>query len=260
MTHRFVALGDSFTEGVGDNDPGSPNAVRGWADRTAEQLAHHEPDMAYANLAIRGRLLPQVLAEQLEPALAMQPDLVTLFAGANDLMRPKVDIDALAESYDQAVAELTAAGATVLLFTGGDRTNDRLLRQLRGRTAIYNEYVRLISARHHTLLVDMWAMPILRDRRLFAPDRIHLNSSGHTVVAAAVCDALNITHTIRLPELAPRGTPTHWQQGMANLRWAREHAVPWVGRRIRGRSSGDAITAKRPTPVPVVPTGIERTR
>src|SRR5688572_17824734 len=62
MFSRFVALGDSFTEGVGDDDLSSPNAVRGWADRVAEQLARARPGLAYANLAIRGRLLPQVLA------------------------------------------------------------------------------------------------------------------------------------------------------------------------------------------------------
>ena len=69
-----VALGDSFTEGVGDPDPQRPNGVRGWADRVAEVLAARTADFGYANLAIRGRKLPQVLAEQLEPALALRPD------------------------------------------------------------------------------------------------------------------------------------------------------------------------------------------
>lgn len=260
MVHRFVALGDSFTEGVGDNDPSFPNAVRGWADRTAEQLASQQPDLTYANLAIRGRLLPQVLEEQLAPALDMQPDLVTLFAGANDLMRPKVDIDTLAESYDEAVAALTATGATVLLFTGFDGVDDPLFRHLRGRTAIYNEHVRLIAARYGALLVDMWAMHVLRDRRLFAPDRIHLNAAGHTVIAAAVLEALGVEHAIRFTELAPHATLTLWQQRVQSLRWAREYAVPWIQRRIRGQSSGDSFTAKRPVPVPVVPAGTGQNR
>ena len=118
--HRYVALGDSFTEGVGDPDPTRPNGLRGWADRVAEVLADRSDDFGYANLAIRGRKLPQVLAEQLEPALALRPDLVTIYAGGNDILRPKVDIDGLIAQYDHAVGRLVAAGAHVVMFTGFD--------------------------------------------------------------------------------------------------------------------------------------------
>src|SRR5882724_10749965 len=99
MSKRLVSLGDSFTEGVGDDDPTYPNGVRGWADRAAAELAAADPGFLYANLAVRGKVLRQVLAEQLEPALALRPNLVTLYAGGNDLMRPSVDIDSLMESY-----------------------------------------------------------------------------------------------------------------------------------------------------------------
>ncbi|PXY22506.1 SGNH/GDSL hydrolase family protein [Prauserella muralis] len=251
MIHRFVALGDSFTEGVGDDDPACPNGVRGWADRAAEQLARHDPGLAYANLAIRGRLLPQVLAEQLDPALAMRADLVTLYAGGNDLMRPRADVDALAEAYDVAVGRLAGTGATVVLFTGVDGVEDPLFRRMRGRTAIYNEHVRLIAARHGTLLVDLWAMRELRDRRLWSADRIHLNSLGHTLVAARVLATLGVEHTITPPALGPRPVVTAAQRRAQNLHWAREHAMPWIGRRLRGESSGDTLTAKRPALSPV---------
>ncbi|PRX44988.1 lysophospholipase L1-like esterase [Prauserella shujinwangii] len=251
MVNRFVALGDSFTEGVGDDDPGSPNGVRGWADRTAEQLARQRPGLEYANLAVRGRLLADVIAEQAGPAIAMRPDLVTLYAGGNDLMRPKADLDALAESYDHTVARLAATGATVVLFTGVDGVEDPFFRRLRGRTAIYNEHVRLIAARHGALLVDMWAMRSLRDRRLWAADRIHLNAHGHTLIAAAVLDALGADHDVIPADLGPRAVLTSRERRAETWRWAREHAVPWVGRRLRGTSSGDAITPKRPALAPV---------
>lgn len=93
--HRYVALGDSFTEGVGDPDETRPNGLRGWADRVAEVLATQEPDFTYANLAVRGRKLLGVLDEQLEPALALSPDLVTMYAGANDILRPGARLDRL---------------------------------------------------------------------------------------------------------------------------------------------------------------------
>ncbi|WIX76250.1 SGNH/GDSL hydrolase family protein [Amycolatopsis carbonis] len=246
MTNRLVSLGDSFTEGVGDDDPAAPNGVRGWADRVAEVLGGREPDFRYANLAIRGKLLSQVLAEQVEPAIAMEPDLVTLYAGGNDLMRPKVDIDALTDSYELAVARLRGTGARVLLFTGVDGVEDALFRQMRGRVAIYNENVRGIAARHGTLLVDMWSMRQLRDRRLWAPDRLHLNSRGHLEIAIAVLGVLGIPHDLTSAELGPRPRLSARERRDENLRWSREHAWPWVQRRLRGESSGDTMSPKRP--------------
>ncbi|GHF33915.1 lysophospholipase L1-like esterase [Amycolatopsis bartoniae] len=251
MSKRLVALGDSFTEGVGDDDPARPNGVRGWADRVAEVLATREPDFRYANLAIRGRLLGQVLSEQLEPALAMEPDLVTLYAGGNDLMRPKVDIDALADEYDKAVARLAETGATVVLFTGVDGVEDPLFRRMRGRTAIYNEHARVIAARHGARVVDMWAMRQLRDRRMWSADRLHLNALGHTEVAISVLDVLGVPHELTRNVLGPRPSVDRRRQRAEDLRWAREHALPWVGRRLRGESSGDALNPKRPVLAPV---------
>jgi lysophospholipase L1-like esterase len=258
MSKRLVTLGDSFTEGVGDDDPAAPNGVRGWADRVAEQLAAREPEFRYANLAIRGKLLPQILGEQLEPALAMDPDLVTLYAGGNDLMRPKVDIDGLMTEYEAAVAKIRATGARLVLFTGVDGVEDALFRRMRGRVAIYNEFVRAIAARHDALLVDMWAMRQLRDRRLWAPDRLHLNAYGHTEVAIAVLAALGVEHPLAAAELGPREVLSPAARRGQNLQWAREHALPWVRRRLRGESSGDTLTAKRPVLAPVESAPIPR--
>ena len=251
MSKRLVTLGDSFTEGVGDDDPAAPNGVRGWADRVAEQLAAREPDFRYANLAIRGKLLPQVLAEQLEPALAMEPDLVSLYAGGNDLMRPKVDIDAMLVDYETAVARIRATGARLILFTGVDGVEDPLFRTIRGRVAIYNELVRGIAARHDALVVDLWSMRQLCDRRFWAPDRLHLNALGHTEVAIEVLRVLGVEHPLVNAEPAPRVVLSPAVRRSQNLQWAREHALPWVRRRVKGESSGDTMAAKRPALAPV---------
>jgi lysophospholipase L1-like esterase len=247
MSKRLVALGDSFTEGVGDDDAGRPNGLRGWADRVAEQLAARDEDFRYANLAVRGKLLGQVLAEQLEPALDLRPDLVTLYAGGNDLMRPAVDIDALMEDYDKAVARLTESGATVVLFTGVDGVEDALFRKMRGRVAIYNEHARVIAARRGARIVDMWAMRQLRDRRLWAPDRLHLNALGHKEVAIEVLEALGVDHTLAPAQLDPKAILDPRMRRAENLKWSREYALPWVRRRLRGESSGDHIKPKHPT-------------
>ncbi|NKX49143.1 SGNH/GDSL hydrolase family protein, partial [Arthrobacter deserti] len=137
--NRFVALGDSFTEGIGDPDPRSPGGHRGWADRVAEELARDHVDFAYANLAVRGKLLRQIVDEQVGPALQLQPDLISICAGGNDVIRPGADPDALAETFDTAIAKLRSSGATVVLFTVPDIGNTPLLSTVRGRAAIYNE-------------------------------------------------------------------------------------------------------------------------
>ena len=228
-----------------------PNGVRGWADRVAEQLSARDPEFRYANLAVRGRLLGQVLAEQLEPALTLGGDLFTLYAGGNDLLRPKVDIDALADEYEHAVARLAATGATVVLFTGVDGVEDPLFRKLRGRTAIFNEHTRVIAARHGALVVDMWAMRQLRDRRMWSADRLHLNSLGHAEVAISVLDVLGVPHGLSPADLGPRPAVSPRERRAENLQWGREHALPWIGRRLRGESSGDSVAPKRPVLAPV---------
>ena len=140
---RYVAIGDSFTEGVGDPDPARPNGLRGWADRVAEVLADRAgPEFGYANLAIRGRKLHAIIAEQLDAAIALEPDLVTVYAGANDILRPRVDLDALAADYDRALGRLAATGARLLVWTAFDPGGSAIYRPVRGRFALYNELVR----------------------------------------------------------------------------------------------------------------------
>src|SRR5688572_26677286 len=117
---RYVALGDSFTEGIGDPEPRSVGGHRGWADRVAEVLSSQTDDFAYANLAIRGRLLQQILDEQIEPALELKPDLVTISAGGNDIIRPGTDPDDVAARFETGIARLRRDGATVVMFNGPD--------------------------------------------------------------------------------------------------------------------------------------------
>ena len=247
--HKYVALGDSFTEGVGDVDPALPNEVRGWADRVAEVLGTTTDDFGYANLAIRGRKLEPILAEQLEPALAMQPDLVTIYAGANDILRPKVDIEALAASYDKAIGELADAGAHVVMFTSFDPGHSRTHKPFRGRWALYTEHVREIADRHGADIVDFWRMRELQDPSFWAEDRLHLNNRGHQHMAIAVLDRLGIPHEL---EDLPVGAPPRIDL-RTNAQWARTHALPWIHRRLTGRSSGDALSPRRPTLAPIQP-------
>lgn len=247
--HRYVALGDSFTEGVGDHDATRPNAVRGWADRVAEVLAHD--DFTYANLAIRGRKLLPILAEQIEPTIAMQPDLVTIYAGANDVLRPRVDIDGLIEAYDTAIGRLADTGARVVMFTAYDPGGSAVFGALRGRFAIYNALVRQVAERHGATLVDFWRLRDYRDDRLWDADRMHMSAAGHQRMAIAVLDVLGVAHDLAPLPLDERPVLSASDRRAANLEWARTHAAPWVKRRLTGTSSGDLVGARWPDLGPV---------
>jgi lysophospholipase L1-like esterase len=246
---RYVALGDSFTEGVGDWDPASPNGVRGWADRVAEQLILADASWGYANLAIRGKKMRQILDEQVDAALALEPTLVTLYAGANDILRPRIDIDRLMSHYDDGIGRLRDAGADVVLFTGFDTAGSAVFGKTRGRTAVYNEWVREIADRREATIVDYWRLREFQDWRYWDVDRMHMSTAGHTLMAARVLEAMKASHAIDLPELDARPALRRMEQLRADAQWAREYVTPWVGRRLRGVSSGDALTAKYPAPV-----------
>jgi lysophospholipase L1-like esterase len=245
--HRYVALGDSFTEGVGDPDPERPNGLRGWADRVAEALAGQTADFRYANLAIRGRKLRAILDEQLDPALALGPDLITIYAGANDILRPRVDLDALVERYDDALGRLAGTGARLLVFTAFDPGGSAIYRPLRGRFALYNELVRSSARAHGAAIVDFWTMREYRDWRYWDPDRMHLGPAGHQRMAIEVLDTLGVPHDLRPLPLPDRPALSRAEQRREHLAWIRGAALPWVHRRLTGRSSGDHVDPKRPT-------------
>lgn len=248
---RYVALGDSFTEGVGDPDPLRPNGLRGWADLVAEQLARGGDGFGYANLAIRGRLLRPIIDQQVDAAVAMRPDLVTIYAGGNNLMRPKVDFDGLAAEYDVAVGKLAATGARVLMWTAYDGSWAPVFGALRGRWAVYNELVREIADRHGATIVDFWRFTEYRDLRMWDFDRLHLSAAGHHAMALRVLDLLGVPHTLGPVVFDEAPVITRAAQRADDRRWMREFLAPWVVRRLRGVSSGDGISPKRPILAPV---------
>ena len=205
---RYVALGDSFTEGIGDPEPTVPGGHRGWADRVAEVLSQGTEDFAYANLAVRGKLIQQIIDEQLEPALALRPDLITISAGGNDVIRPRTDPDEISARFEYAIERLSRDHATIVIFTGVDVGFSPVFRGIRGKVAIYNENLRTIAKRYDCIVADQWALTEIQDQRMWSPDRLHLNSLGHHTVARMVLAALNVENDLEpmKPEPLPTGT------------------------------------------------------
>lgn len=254
--NRYVAIGDSFTEGMSDPDPSQPGAYIGWADRLAVALADVAgSEFAYANLAIRGRKLADITQRQLPLALELAPDLVSIVGGGNDILRPRADIEALAAQLEDAVARIRATGADVLLATPTDPREAPLLKHIRGRHATYAAHIWRIARRHGCAVIDQWGMDSLRDWRMWGEDRIHLSTDGHKRVAHAAFAALGLS----VPDgdwaaAAPgKVTLSRADQRRADRAWARTHLAPWVQRRLTGRSSGDGRDPKRPALGPLDP-------
>lgn len=260
----YAAIGDSFTEGMGDELPdGTP---RGWADLVAMSLAQAAASGAgspgeasaasasggstapfgYANLAIRGRLLGPLLAEQLDAAIALKPDLLSLNGGGNDIMRPKVSVESVADKLAAAAHKAQDAGIHVLLLSGANPTKHIPLgARIHARGEQLAAAVReRVPASGSITFVDNWSDAALTDLRFWSVDKIHLNALGHRHVASNVLTALGVP----VPEwddegleLRRPGTIAYW----------RSYVLPWIGRRLTGRSSGDGREPKRPTLLPV---------
>ena len=241
----YVAVGDSFTEGVGDETP--DGGVRGWADLVALGLALSTPEpVTYANLAIRGRLLAPIVGPQLDAAVALRPELLSLNGGGNDIMRPRVSIAAITDQLVGAVQRATESGCHVLLVSGANPTRHIPLGGLvrvRG-----DEFARGIRSRlplANTTFVDNWADDELTELKYWSRDKLHLGPLGHQRVAANVLAALGVA----LPDDVGGGDGVQHSQRTAEY-W-REYVLPWIGRRLTGRSSGDNRAAKIATLQPV---------
>ncbi|MFC4224705.1 SGNH/GDSL hydrolase family protein [Lysinibacter cavernae] len=244
---KYVALGDSFTEGVGDDLPGGAypgDRVRGWADLVAEGLARSSTDpVYYANFAIRGRLLGPIIAEQLPPALALAPTIVTFNGGGNDILRPKANLAHLVAQVADVVHQVKQTGSQLVLLSGGNPTKGLPLRgAIEKKGDALNDAVRALAAKNALPFADNWTDHELAGSQYWALDRLHLNEIGHHRVAARVLAAMGVEApsdwVTRAP--APRAKPG----ARENAKYYREHVMPWVQRRLTGRSSGDGRVAK----------------
>ncbi|HEX6351647.1 SGNH/GDSL hydrolase family protein [Actinophytocola sp.] len=250
---RYVALGDSCAEGLDDLYPDG-TTYRGWTDLTAAALSRVSPSLEYANLAVRGRRLDQILAEQVPLAVAQRPDLVTLFGGGNDVLQSRWQ--STARSLDTAVAALTEAAGTVVLFTLPDIARLPGLRRLRPRVEALNDLIITTAARHGALLVDVREDPFCDDERLYGADRLHLGTRGHQRVAAHVLAVLGVpADPDWLAPLPPATREPLWRTASRHAAWLRHHVYPAVHGTLRnrliGRQPGDGFLPKRPELTPV---------
>jgi lysophospholipase L1-like esterase len=256
---RYVAIGDSFTEGLWDGDDADPGGVRGWADRLAGALSARRVDsgdspLGYANLAIRGRLMRPIIAQQLRPALALKPDLVSIVGGGNDVLRAFADIESIVWALDRAVGAIRSTGADVILANSANPTDLPILNMTGGRVGRLSASTWSIARRHGAYMVDLWGMASLRDPRYWAHDRIHLTGEGHRRVANAALVALGLEpDDPAWDKPIPPLRYSHRTQISKDADWLRQDVFPWAVRHFKHESTGDARLPKRPTVTPIAP-------
>lgn len=245
---RYVAIGDSSTEGL--EDPDGTGRYRGWADRLAELIAQAQTEpLDYANLAVRSLRIGEIRMTQLDAALAMKPDLLSVFAGANDLLSVECDFAAVRADLAAIFGEARELDCTVVTFTMPDPSSvNPFGRRLRRRMFHFNDIVLAEADRYGVIVMDFQRYPIVEDPRLFSDDRLHGNELGHQRVAAAMAWRLGIDGADEswaepLPEPLPhQRTREHLAE---DVQWARRYFAPWLGRGLRGASPGTGL-AKRP--------------
>jgi EmrB/QacA subfamily drug resistance transporter len=185
---RFVVVGDSMAEGIGDPVPGYEHL--GWADRVADALRAD-----YLNLGQRKLLAAEIRQTQLERALAFAPDLAAVVCGGNDLMRPDHDPVAVERDVDAIVAALRAAGADVIMFAPFDMSQSDLLpadRKPAWRSLIerMSSTAERVARRHGAVLIDFRVHPAGPEPSIYSSDRLHLSARGHAICAAQTLRAL----------------------------------------------------------------------
>lgn len=249
---RYAAIGDSFTEGVGDEQ--ADGSTRGWADLVAAGLASATGEsVQYTNFAIRGRLLEPIVTTQLDAALALDPapTMLTFNGGGNDMMRPRADLGRLTAMTEHAVRRCVDAGVRLVLLSGAD-PSARLPfgRMIHRRGVALTESAAELAKRYDIVFVDMFNDQEIRRPGYWSADRLHLNADGHRRVASRILAALGHPTTAHAIEAVPIGA----RDVRAEARFYREHVLPWVRRRLQGNSSGDSLVAKHVTWTPVTAT------
>lgn len=238
---RYVAIGDSFTEGVGDDLP--DGRVRGWADLVAQGWAdgRGEP-IEYANLAIRGRLVWPIVHEQLEPALALKPTHLSFNGGGNDMLRPRTSVAHVVAAFDHVLRRCDEEGVQLIVLSGANPSAQLpMARMIQRRGDLLSAaVVARLQSRPDVVRALNWPDRELSTPGYWSEDRLHMNARGHHRVAARVLTALGVE-----PPSSWWSLPT--LPDAARLRssaYYREHVGPWVRRRLTRTSSGDGRDPK----------------
>lgn len=244
----YVALGDSLSEGLGDFAFSERRLHSGWTDRFATLLAREAQiqghEFQYANLAIRGAKIEAIMGHQLERALLLKPDLVTVMAGQNDIFAKVENLPQLESILREGIQKLLDAGCKVIVSNTINPIHLVVFRPLAKLAARMTAMIERVAEDMNVPLHDVHRIQSLADVSYWAEDMVHFSGPGHIKVANEAAALLDLSY--RLSELDDCEITVPERGFYGTARWVVVHVVPFVWRRIRRVSSGDGLEPKLP--------------
>jgi lysophospholipase L1-like esterase len=246
LFRSYVALGDSLTEGLGDFDFEISRFGCGWADRLGELMARaaHEAGegFKFANLALRGSSMLQILTAQLEDALKLNPDVVTIMAGANDFMRSKKTHPELRALLRGAIMRLHEQGTHVVVANTVNPVHLQIFRPLAHKARAMSDLIESVAAEFEVPVLNIFEIQEFKNLELWCQDLVHFSGYGHIKIANKAAGLLGIEHGF--DEIAVHEMIGPERGVAATYRWLIRDVVPFMIRRIRRTNSGDGLEPK----------------
>lgn len=248
VVSSYVAIGDSLSEGLGDFSFLERRVHSGWTDRFATLLAMDAEldgrEFKYANLAIRGANIRAIMGSQLERALLLKPDLVSVMAGQNDFFCKAEDLPELERVFREGIQKLLDAGCQVIVSNTINPIHLVVFRRLARLASTMTEMIERVAKQLNVPIHDVHRIDSLSEIRYWAEDMVHFSGPGHIKVANKAADILQLRFRqsefddceIWIPKRGLIGTS----------RWVVVHVIPFMVRRMRGVTSGDGLEPKLP--------------
>jgi len=242
----YVAIGDSLSEGLGDFTFNLDRNLNGWTDRLACILAKEAEDSGfefhYANLALRGSKLTKIMQGQVQHALRLQPDLVTVMAGSNDLMSKPETIAQLSVVYREGLLQLLAAGCDVVVANTINPLHLKVFRPLRYRAERFSEMIEDVAAELDIPVLDVYGIDSFEQLMFWAEDMVHFSGHGHIKVANQAAKLLALNY--RYPELEEQELTKISRGLLETVSWVGRDVIPFFQRKLKGVTSGDGLDPK----------------
>ncbi len=244
----YVAIGDSLSEGLGDFSFLERRIHSGWTDRLATLLAKDAElegrEFKYANLAIRGANIKAIMGSQLDRALILKPDLVTVMAGQNDFFCKAEDLPALERIFREGIQKLLDAGCQVIVSNTINPIHLIVFRRLARLATTITEMIERVAKELEVEILDVHRMDSFSEVRYWAEDMVHFSGPGHIMVANKAAGMLQLKY--RLSEFDDCEIWIPKRGIIGTSRWVIVHVLPFMVRRLRGVTAGDGLEPKLP--------------
>ena len=250
----YVAIGDSLSEGIGDRFFHSHRIGSGWTDRLANLLAIDAAEdgvnFEYANLAIRGSRLEVIMEDQLEHALALRPDLVTILAGSNNFFCDAETVGRLEGVYRAGLQRLKIAGIAVVVANTINPCHLKFFGPIRVNARRMTEMIEKVARELDFPVIDLYGMAELRHLEFWHRDMVHFSEIGHTQIANAAADVVNTRNRYITQDYNPSfAADRPFRETVA---WLYRDVLPFIHRRLRRTHAGVGIAPKLPSLKPLL--------